>query len=217
MSDMKLVADQTGKLRLVIGKRGIKLEKIDDHLYRAFISAKSLMKRRFEDLPLYEKDGEEIIIEFMPYSRIKEEYVYERKGLSILDEATIWRNRERGYVYAEILIPAWDYAYKAWIPLDLYAWIIVETARKLGFEAEAHREEQTMLIEFEKSYPLDTPLRIPLLEIKELDAEIKKVLEKTRKKVSQAVIKTLTKLLDTDAREIEEVLSNPEDKLSTKP
>ncbi len=214
---MRLVEDRDGHLRLVIGKRSIKLEKIDDRLYRVILSAKSLMKRSFQDLPLYRKNGEEVIIEYLPYSRFKEEYVYERKGLSILDEATLWRDSEKGHVYAEILVPAWRYAYKAWMPLDLYAWVIMRVSKTLGFEVEVNREEQTLLVEIEKSYPLDTPLRIPLLEIKELDSEIDKTLRKLVQKISRNTKKIIAKHFNVDINEIDEVLEKPEEKLSTKP
>ncbi len=217
VSEIRVVEDADGRLKLVIGNRRMKLEKVDERLYRAFLSAKSLMKRSFLDLPVIEKDGEEIIIEFMPFTRMKEEYIYETKGLSILDEASLWRDRERGHVYAEVLIPTWEYAYHAWMPLDLYAWIITRIAKSLGFESEVNREEQTMLIEIEKSYPLDTPLRIPILELKELDSELKKNIAKLEEKISKSTLRIISKHMNTDIGELRELLQRPEEKLSTKP
>ncbi len=214
---MKIVVDEEGRLRLMVGRRSIRLERVDEGLYRAIISPRTLMKRRFSDLPLFSRDGEEVIIEYMPYSRIKEEYVYERKGLAFLDEASIWRDSEKGHVYAEILVPAWRYAYNAWMPLDLYAWIISRLARGLGFEVEVNREEQTLLVEIEKSYPLDTPLRIPLLELKELDSDIKKNMDKLIGKIKKSTMRILARHFKIDEEEVNEALAQPEEKISTKP
>lgn len=217
LPEIRVIEDADGRLKLVIGNRRIKLEKIDERLYRAILSAKSLMKRTFMDLPFIEKDGEEIIIEFLPFTRVKEEYIYETRGLSILDEASIWRDRERGHVYAEILIQTSSYAYNAWMPIDIYTWIIVRTAKSLGFEAETNREEQIVLVEIEKSYPLDTPLRIPILELRELDSELKRRLSRVIDKVSKSSIKIIAKQLEASPEELLELLKKPEEKLSTKP
>lgn len=217
MAEIRVIEDADGKLKLVIGNRRMKLEKIDDRLYRAILSAKSLMKRTFLDLPYIERDGEEIIIEFMPFTRVKDEYIYETRGLNVLDEVSIWRDRERGHVYAEILIQTSDYAYRAWMPIDLYTWIITRTAKSLGFESEVNREENIVVVEIEKSYPLDTPLRIPILELKELDSEIKRRINKVVDKISRSAIKLIAKQIGTSPEEIQELLRKPEEKLSTKP
>ncbi|MCD6196671.1 MAG: hypothetical protein J7J82_07805 [Staphylothermus sp.] len=217
MSSIKIVDLNKDRPRIIIGKRKYELEEIDETHYSVLVSPKTLMKYKFEDLPYPETGRGDIIIEYLPFSKKKSEYLYEAKGLKFFNEASIWRNRERGYVYLEhILYPA-KYAFKAWIPLDLFLYIIVKTAKDLGFNVETNRDETTIIIEIEKSYPLDTPIRIALLEIKELDQVLDKKIKKITSKLSTTALKLVSKELKFPINELEAILGKPEEKLSTLP
>ncbi len=217
MSLIKIVDLDKENPKLVIGKRKYELEEIDETHYSVIISPKTLMKYKFEDLPYPETGRGEIIIEYLPFSRKKSEYLYETKGLKFFNEASIWRNRERGHVYLEYILYPARYAFKAWIPLDLFLYIIVKTAKDLGFNVETNRDETTIIIEIEKSYPLDTPIRIALLEIRELDQLLDKKIKKIMDKLSTTALKLVSKELKISINELESILGEPEEKLSTLP
>lgn len=217
MSKIEVIDIDSGKPKLSIGKRKYALEEVDETHYQVIVSYRTLSRYTFQDLPAPETLRGNILIEFLPFTKKSGEYTYESKGLRFFDEASVWRDSERGHVYLEHTIYTSKYAFNAWIPIDLYTFIIVKIAKELGFEAEVYRDEANIVVEIEKSYPLDTPIRIALLEIKEIDRNVDRTMDKILSKIQKNDIKILSRELNTSIEEILNILKMPEEKLSTIP
>ncbi|ADI32120.1 hypothetical protein [Staphylothermus hellenicus] len=217
MGKMEVIDIDSGKPKLSIGRRKYALEEVDETHYQAIVSYRTLSKYIFQDLPAPETLRGNILIEFLPFTKKSGEYAYESKGLRFFGEASVWRDNERGHVYLEHTVYTSKYSFNAWIPIDLYTFIIVKIAKELGFEAEVYRDEANVVVEIEKTYPLDTPVRIALLEIKEIDRKARRTLDKILSKIKKKDIKILAKELNTSTEEILNILKMPEEKLSTLP
>ncbi len=216
VSDIKIVSVR-GKQFLVIGKRKYRLEEIDENYYTVVVPGKILAKYKFSDLPFPGHLGEEVVIEYLPFTKKTDEYLYEARGLVFFDEASLWRNREKGHVYLGKTIPTYLYAYEAWIPIDLYSWIISKIAVDKGFTVEVNREEKAVIIEIEKTYPLEQELKEVFDEIKNLDKEVARTLSKLAEKIKKSDLKIIAKQMNIEPSLLEEILKNPEEKISTLP
>lgn len=217
MTGIEVIDIESSKPKILIGRRKYVLEEIDETHYQVIVSPRTLSKYTFQDLPAPETLRGNILIEFLPFTQKRDEYIYETKGLQFFEEASVWRDDNRGHVYLGHSIYTSKYAFTAWIPIDLYTYIIVKNAKELGFDAEVYRDEANVIVEIEKSYPLDTPIRIALLEIKEVDRKVKRSIEKILAKIMKNSIKTLSKELNVSIDDVLNVLKTPEEKLSTVP
>lgn len=216
VSDIKIVSIR-GRRFLVIGRRKYRLEEIDENYYTVIVPGKVLAKYRFGDLPLPEHLGEEVVIEYLPFTKKTDEYLYEPRGLVFFDEASLWRNREKGYVYLGKTIPTYLYAYEAWIPIDLYSWIVSKIAVDKGFMVEVNREEKAVIIEVEKTYPLENELKKALEETRDFDKEVAKTLSRLARKIKENDLRIIAKQMNIEHTLLEEILKNPEEKISTLP
>jgi hypothetical protein len=217
MSSIEVVGIEEGNPRIIIGRRKYPLEEIDETHYQVIISPKTLSRYLFKDLPAPETRRGNILIEFLPFTRRRGEYLYEAHGLKFFHEVSIWRDNDRGHVYLEYTINNRDYAFNSWIPVDLYTYIVVKQAKELGFESEVYRDEANVIIETEKTYPLDTPIRIALLEVKELDRKTYRLINRIIEKIMRNTLKYLSRELGVSVEELESILKSPEEKLSTLP
>ncbi len=199
-----------------VRKRRYPAEIVDENHIHVFIPLRTVMRMKFLDLPFKTVNGEPVIMEVMPLAVLEEEsYTYKVEGLEFYDNLTLWREEDKGHVYLEKTIIGHEYAYRAWMPLGLYSLIASKLAEKYGYTVEVLPEEKILIIEAEKTFPLESRVREAVREALHIDKETKKIISKLENMLSRRALRKVSEKLRVEIGEIENILSKPEQASTT--
>ncbi len=215
MSQRSIEIDKTLKY-VKVRKRRYPAEIVDENHIHVFIPLRTVTRMKFLDLPFKTINGEPVIMEVMPLAVLEEEsYAYKVEGLEFYDNLTLWRDEEKGHIYLEKTEVGYEYAYRAWMPLGLYSLIASKLAEKYGYTIEVLPEEKILIIEAEKTFPLESRVREAVREALHIDKETKKIISRLESMLSRQALRKVSEKLGIEISEIESILSKPEQASTT--
>ncbi len=215
MSQRSIEIDKTLKY-VKVRKRRYPAEIVDENHIYVFIPLRTVTRMKFLDLPFKTINGEPVIMEVMPLAVLEEEsYAYKVEGLEFYDNLTLWRDEEKGHIYLEKTEVGYEYAYRAWMPLGLYSLIASKLAEKYGYTIEVLPEEKILIIEAEKTFPLESRVREAVREALHIDKETKKIISRLESMLSRQALRKVSEKLGIEISEIESILSKPEQASTT--
>ncbi len=215
MEQRSIEIDKTLKY-VKVRTRRYPAEIVDENHIHVFIPLRTIMRMKFLDLPFKTVNGEPIIMEVMPLAVLEDEsYTYKVEGLEFYDNLTLWRDEDKGHVYLEKTIIGYEYAYRAWMPLGLYSLIASKLAEKYGYTVEVLPEEKILIIEAEKTFPLESRVREAVREALHIDKETRKIISKLENMLSRQALRKVSEKLGVEIGEIENILSKPEQASTT--
>ncbi len=215
MSQRSIEIDKTLKY-VKVRKRRYPAEIVDEDHIHVFIPLRTVMRMKFLDLPFKTVNGEPVVMEVMPLAVLEEEsYAYKVEGLEFYDNLTLWRDEEKGHIYLEKTVIGYEYAYRAWMPLGLYSLIASKMAKKYGYTVEVLPEEKILIIEAEKTFPLESRVREAVREALHIDKETKKIISRLENMLSRQALRKVSEKLRIEISEIEGILRKPEQASTT--
>ncbi len=215
MSQRSIEIDKTLKY-VKVRKRRYPAEIVDENHIHVFIPMRTVMRMKFLDLPFKTVNGEPVVMEVMPLAVLEEEsYTYKVEGLEFYDNLTLWRDEDKGHIYLEKTVIGYEYAYRAWMPLGLYSLIASNLAEKYGYNVEVLPEEKILIIEAEKTFPLESRVREAVREALNIDKETRKIISRLESMLSRQALRKVSEKLGIEISEIESILSKPEQASTT--
>ena len=215
MSQRSIEIDKTLKY-VKVRKRRYPAEIVDEDHIHVFIPLRTVMRMKFLDLPFKTINGEPVVMEVMPLAVLEEEsYAYKVEGLEFYDNLTLWRDEEKGHIYLEKTEVGYEYAYRAWMPLGLYSLIASKLAEKYGYTIEVLPEEKILIIEAEKTFPLESRVREAVREALHIDKETRKIISRLENMLSRQALRKVSEKLRIEISEIEGILRKPEQASTT--
>ncbi len=215
MSQRSIEIDKTLKY-VKVRKRRYPAEIVDENHIHVFIPMRTVMRMKFLDLPFKTVNGEPVVMEVMPLAVLEEEsYTYKVEGLEFYDNLTLWRDEDKGHIYLEKTVIGYEYAYRAWMPLGLYSLIASNLAEKYGYNVEVLPEEKILIIEAEKTFPLESRVREAVREALNIDKETRKIISRLESMLSRQALRKVSEKLGIKISEIESILSKPEQASTT--
>jgi len=215
MSQRSIEVDKTLKY-VKVRKRRYPAEIVDENHIHVFIPLRTVMKMKFLDLPFKTINGEPVVMEVMPLAVLEEEsYTYRVEGLEFYDNLTLWRDEGKGHIYLEKTVIGYEYAYRAWMPLGLYSLIASKIAEKHGYTVEVLPEEKILIIEAEKTFPLESRVREAVREALHIDKETRKIVSRLENMLSRQALRKVSEKLGIEISEIEGILRKPEQASTT--
>ncbi len=199
-----------------VRKQRYPAEIVDENHIHVFIPLRTVMRMKFLDLPFKTINGEPVIMEVMPLAVLeKESYTYRVEGLEFYDNLTLWRDEDKGHIYLEKTVIGYEYAYRAWMPLGLYSLIASKLAGKYSYTVEVLPEEKILIIEAEKTFPLESSVREAVREALHIDKKTRKIISKLENMLSRQALRKVSEKLGVEIDEIENILSKPEQASTT--